>query len=113
MTDVERVEGVSVFYRDDTPALNPSDLTEAGARLNAAGFTTLESRALMSKIQQNAAQVGIMTMTDTLAQVRKIHEARMYEIQAAIRMLPSTMGYVNRDMVLRIIDTIASQAPRT
>lgn len=79
------------------------DMTELGAQLAGAGYTRLESRALIGLIQQASQQVALTVTPTLLEQIRRIQEARMTEVIGRIRTLPATMGYVHRDQIIRII----------
>lgn len=97
---------------DSVPVINPQDLAELGAIMATTGFTTLQARALMAKVQQGAATVAIGMMPDLLDEVRKIQEARFLEISQRIRLLPNQLGYVNRDRVLQIVQDVTTRTPR-
>lgn len=104
---------VSVIEPSPVLALNPQDLAELGSTLTASGFTALQVRALIGKIQQAAAQVALSMAPEILEQVRKVNEARLAAVYAQVRMLPSQLGYVSRDRVLEIVQTTYSTAPRS
>jgi hypothetical protein len=103
---------VRVQYNDSVPALNPQDLTELGALLASNGLTVLEARALVAEVQQMAAQAALGMAPKLLEKIRQIQEARFMSIYTQIRLLNHTMGYVSRDRVLAIIQSVAAQPPR-
>lgn len=94
------------------PALNASDLAELGALYVTAGFTTVQARAMVQKVQQVAAQVAMLTAPDILDEVRKIQEARILEMLQRVRLLPNTLGWISRDRVLQIIQDVSARPPR-
>lgn len=103
---------IEVSLTDSIPVINPQDLTELGALLATTGMTTLQARALMSKVQQTAAQAAIGMMPDILEEVRRIQEARFLEMHQRIRLLSNQFGFVSRDRVLQIIQDVATKTPR-
>ncbi len=106
MSDLE------VAYLEPTPALNPQDLTELGAHLASAGLTTMEARALVAEVQQMAAQAALGMAPKLLEKIRKIQEARLLDMYTPIRLLPNWAGYVARDRVLGIVQSVAARPPR-
>lgn len=107
------LQPLQVQYLDPVPGLNPQDLAELGALVRAAGFTTLEARALVADVQQMAAQSALGMAPKLLEKVRKVQEARMHQIYTQIRLLPSQFGYVSRDRVLTIVTSTMNQTPST
>ena len=103
MTDVQLL---------DQNTYNQQDLTELGALLANTGYTTLEARALMALVQQASQQVALNVTPGLLEQVRRIQEARLLEIIARIRHLPALAGYVHRDQIVAIIQSVATRAPK-
>jgi hypothetical protein len=103
---------VMIEHPSPIPNLNPQDLTELGSMMAAAGWTTLEVRALVAELQQIAAQVTIGMLPKVLDKMRQIQEARMHEIINRLRGLPMMVGYVQRDRVIQIIQDVASRTPR-
>lgn len=88
------------------------DLTELGALLANTGYTTLEARALMALVQQASQQVALNVTPGLLEQVRRIQEARLLEIIGRIRTLPALAGYIHKDQVIAIIQSVATKPPR-
>lgn len=103
---------VQVHYSDPTPGLNPQDLTELGALLASAGLTTLEARALVAEVQQIAAQAALAMAPKLMEKIRQIQEARIIDMYTQIRLLQNWAGYVSRDRVLAIIQSVAAKPPR-
>jgi hypothetical protein len=103
---------VQVQYLDAVPALNPQDLVELGALQAVNGMTVPETRAFVAEVQQMAAQMALASAPKMLERIRQIQEKRFLEIYTKIRLLPNTMGYVSRDRVLAIIQSVAAQAPK-
>lgn len=103
---------VQVTYLEPAPGLNPQDLTELGALLATNGLTAMEARALVAEVQQMAAQAALGMAPKLLEKIRQIQEARLLAIYTQIRLLPQTLGHVNRDRVLAIIQSVAAQAPK-
>jgi len=106
MSDLE------VAHLEPTPALNPQDLAELGALLASAGLTTMEARALVAEVQQMAAQAALGMAPKLLEKIRKIQEARLLDMYTQIRLLPNWAGYVARDRVLGIVQSVAAKPPR-
>jgi hypothetical protein len=88
------------------------DLAELGAVLASAGWTTLEARQLITMMQQVGLQVALNMAPAILEQVRLINVARVTAMYTQVRMLPNMAGYVSRDRVLQIIQTVTSTPPR-
>jgi hypothetical protein len=103
---------IEVQYQEPIQGLTPSDVAEMGALLASSGFTMLETRALIADMQQMAMQMAMVQAPKVLERVRAIQDARLLSIYSQIRLLPNTMGWVNRDRVLSIITTISAQPPR-
>lgn len=99
-------------YDPPVMGFTPQDLTELGALLATSGFTTMQTRAMMAKIQQVAAQAAVAMAPDLLEEIRKIQETRILEIMQRVRLLPQAMGWVPRDRVLQIIQDVATKVPR-
>lgn len=104
---------VKVQYLDPVAHLTPSDLTELGGLLAAAGLTAISARGLIAKVQQGAAQTALSLAPAILEEVRKVQEARLLEIINRVRLLPNPagLGFVNRDRVLQIIQDVFSKTP--
>lgn len=105
---------VQVQYLDPIQHLTPTDLTELGGLLAAAGLTTIQARGLVAKVQQAAAQTALALAPSILEEVRKVQEARLLEVIQRVRLLSNTMGlgYVQRDRVVQIIQDVFSKTPR-
>jgi hypothetical protein len=104
---------IETYDPNPTPALNPQDLAALGSLMATSGMTTLQSRALVAKVQQTAAQTALLLAPEILEEVRKIQEARINEIYQRIMILPSVMNvYVRRDRVLQIVQDIGTRVPR-
>lgn len=89
------------------------DLAELGAMLTATGFTVMETRAFIAKIQQTATQVALNMAPELLEHVRRINSARQAATYSAIRLLPNLGGYVSRDRVLQIVQATYSTPPQS
>ena len=114
MTNAVSVPEVQVQYLDPVVHLTPTDLTELGGMLAAAGLTTIQARGLIAKVQQAAAQTALALAPAILEEVRKVQEARLLEVIQRTRLLPNTMGlgYISRDRVIQIIQDVFSKTPR-
>jgi hypothetical protein len=88
------------------------DIAALGALLTSAGLTRLQVQGLVARIQKTAEQVALMTIAETLEDIRKIQEARMYRIVSLVQSLQSVGGYVNRNSVLLAINGVMSESPR-
>lgn len=102
---------VEVKYLDPVPGLNPQDLAELGALQATNGMSVPETRAFIAKVQQMAAQTALAMAPDLLESVRQVQEKRFLSIYTQIRLLPQYMGYVSRDRVLAILQSVAAQTP--
>ena len=105
---------IDVQAIDPSPngSLSPQTLAELGALMATTGFTTMEARAFVAQVQQVAAQVALNMAPGLMEQVRRIQEARMLEIHQRVRSIPPMMGYISRDRVLEIIQSVATKTPR-
>ena len=114
MTNDVAVQDVQIQYLDPVVNLTPADLTELGGLLASAGLTQVQSRGLVAKVQQAAAQTALALAPALLEEVRKVQEARLYEVIQRVRLLPSAMGlrYVSQDRVIQIIQDVFSKTPR-
>lgn len=93
-------------------SINMQDLAELGAMAVTHGLTTLQARALIAKIQHTAAQAALSMAPELFEEIRRVNEARYLQMITLIRTLPNTMGWVNRDRVLQVIQNVASSTPR-
>lgn len=91
---------------------NVQDIAALGALLTSAGLTKLQVQSLMARIRSVAEQVAMVTLNDTLEEIRKIQEARMWRIISVVQALPTVAGHVSRNAVLLAINTVASETPR-
>lgn len=114
MTNDVAMPQVQVQYLDPVVNLTPTDLTELGGILAAAGLTTVQARGLIAKVQQAAAQTALALAPSLLDEVRKVQEARLWEVIQRVRLLPNVMGtgYISRDRVIQIIQDVFSKTPR-
>lgn len=114
MTNDVQVPHVQVQYLDPVVNLTPTDLTELGGLLAAAGLTSIQARGLIAKVQQAAAQTALALAPSILEEVRKVQEARLMEVMQRVRLLPNTMGlgFISRDRALQIIQDVFSKTPR-
>jgi hypothetical protein len=87
------------------------DLVELGAQLTGTGFTGVESRALIGMIEQTAKQVTLAMVPPLLDQVRRINEARMMTVFQQLRLLPNQFGFISRERVMQILQTVYSTPP--
>jgi hypothetical protein len=110
--EIESAPQVKVHYTEPIRGLNPQDLTELGALLAANGLTVMEARALVSEVQQIAAQAALAMAPKLLEKIRSIQEARLMAMYTQIRLLPNKVGHVSRDRVLAIIQSVAATSPR-
>lgn len=90
--------------------LNPTDMTELGSLLTAAGLSTVAARNVVDRIQRLAMQVALATVPDLLEDLRKVNELRMGELERDIRVLPNRFGHVERDRVLQAIRVATSRS---
>lgn len=111
--DVERnYQPVQVQYIEPVPALNPQDLVELGALQATNGMSIPETRAFVAEVQQMAAQMALASAPKMLERIRQIQEKRFIQMYTQIRLLPSWGGYISRDRVLAIVQSVAAQAPK-
>jgi hypothetical protein len=85
---------------------------ELGALQAVNGMTIPETRAFVAEVQQMAAQMALAAAPKMLERIRQIQEKRFLAIYTQIRLLPNAMGYISRDRVLAIIQSVAAQAPK-
>ena len=83
--------------------MGQQDFTELGANLVASGFTVDEARSLVAEVQQVATQVALSMAPRILDRVRRIRAAQMFDLHRNLQLLPNTLGYVQRDRVLMIV----------
>jgi nucleoside recognition membrane protein YjiH len=100
------------------PDLAPNNTTSAqdiaalGALLTSAGMTKLQVQALMARIRTVAETVAMVTLNDTLEEIRKIQESRMWRLTNMIQAMSTVGGYVNRNSVLMAVNTVMTETPR-
>ena len=111
--EVQRTyQPVQVQYLDPVPALNPQDLVELGALQAVNGMSIPETRAFVAEVQQLAAQMALAAAPKMLEKIRQIQERRFLQMYTQVRLLQSWGGYISRDRVLAIIQSVAAQAPK-
>lgn len=88
------------------------DIAALGALLTSAGLTRLQVQSLMARIRSVAEQVAMVSLNDTLEEIRRIQESRMLRIMQIVQSLPANLGYVRRDAVLMAINTVMTETPR-
>lgn len=104
---------VETYESNPYAGLNPQDLASLGATMVTNGLNALQARALVAQVQQVAAQAALATANNILEEVRKVQEARMAEILQRLYTLPNMLGhYVRRDLVVQLIQSVASKTPR-
>jgi hypothetical protein len=59
-----------------------------------------------------AETVAMVTLNDTLEEIRKIQESRMYRLIGMVQALQAIGGHVNRNSVLMAINTVMTETPR-
>lgn len=96
-TDMTPVEAVPNF------GMGQQDFTELGANLVASGFSVDEARSLVAEVQQVATQVALSMAPRILERVRRIRAAEIFDMYRNLQLLPNTLGYVQRDRVLMIV----------
>jgi len=82
---------------------NHQNLAELGARISKAGYTVMETRALIALIQEVSAQTAMNVAPHIMDKVAEIQVARFDDLYARVQRLPTTFGYVPRDLVLSLI----------
>jgi hypothetical protein len=92
--------------------INAQDLASLGAMLAAHGLNQTQVQGLVARMQKMGVQVALATLPSVLEDIRRIQEARIWEMINRIQTLPVMAGYVNRNQVVQILSTIASQTPR-
>lgn len=85
---------------------NHQNLAELGARISRAGYTVMETRALIAMIQEVAAQTAMNVTPHIMEKVAEIQAARFEELHERVRNLPGTFGHVPRDLVLSLIRNV-------
>lgn len=99
-------------YEPPLNGTNVQDIAALGALLTSAGLTKLQVQSLMARIRSTAEQVAMMTLNDTLEEIRRIQESRMLRIMQIVSTLPQQFGYVRRDAVQMAINTVMNETPR-
>ena len=99
--------------RNDQPSgTTAQDIAGLGALLTSAGLTKLQVQGLVARIQKTAEQVALLTIAETLEDIRKIQEARMFRIINLVQSLQSYGGYIHRNSVLLAINGVMTETPR-
>lgn len=109
--EIQPLPPVEVQYVTPHVGINPQDLVELGALQAVNGMTVPETRAFVAGVQQLAAQMALAAAPKMLEQIRAIHEKQFLNMYTQIRLLPSWGGYVSRDKVLAIIQSVAVSQP--
>lgn len=84
---------------------NHQNMAELGARISKAGYTIMETRALIATIQEVAAQTAMNVTPQIMEKVAEIQAARFEELYDRVRRLPGVLGQVPRDLVLSLIQS--------
>ena len=82
---------------------NHQNMAELGARIGKAGWTVMETRALIALIQDVAAQTALNVTPQIMDKIAEIQSARLQELSERVRNLPGALGYVPKDLVLSLI----------
>jgi hypothetical protein len=111
-TTGDSVTEVQVRPIDPPTSTSAQDIAALGALLTSAGLTKLQVQSLVARIQKVSEQVALITLNETLEDIRKIQESRIWRIISLIQALPSMGGYINKNSVLMAVQTVASETPR-
>jgi hypothetical protein len=87
---------------------NHQNMAELGARVGRAGYTVMETRALIAMIQEVAAQTAMNVAPHILEKVGDIHAARIRELSERVERMPTTFGHVPKDLVLSLIRNVTA-----
>lgn len=109
-TDLDHV--VQVNGLPGANGINVQDVAALGAQLTALGLTKLQVQGLLAQMQKMALQTAMNTLGDVLEEVRKVQEARMWDILNRINTMPTMAGYVSRNHVVQIVTNVSSMTPR-
>lgn len=88
------------------------DIAALGALLTSAGLTKLQVQSLVARIQKVSEQVALISLNETLEDIRKIQEARIWRIISMVNTLQSYGGYINKNAVIMAIQSVAAETPR-
>ena len=97
---------------DPPTSTSAQDIAALGALLTSAGLTKLQVQSLVARIQKVSEQVALITLNETLEDIRKIQESRIWRIISLIQALPAFGGYINKNSVLMAVQTVAAETPR-
>ena len=92
---------------------SPTAFVGLGARLVAGpGVSTVAAQRVMDRLQQMSLRVAVESADTVLAAAHDAWLSRLEELDQTIRTMPSTMGYISRDMVLAHLRNTANRAAR-
>jgi hypothetical protein len=92
--------------------INAQDIASLGAILASHGLTQMQVQGLIARMQKMGVQVALGSLPEMLEDIRKIQEARIWQMINMINALPTMAGFVNKNQVIQILSTVASQTPR-
>lgn len=91
----------------------PQDMAGLAGEMVAAGLTVLEAQQLVAHIQEVAQIAALGAAPKLLEAVRKVNAQRFRDLYRDVQTLPTPLGYVSRDAVLRLITQAMHTTPRT
>ena len=100
------------IYGPPAVGASPRDVAGVGANFVAGGLSVIEAQDMVGEMQQLAAQAAFSMAPKIMEKVRRIQEARFFELQQSVAALPSMAGYINRIQVLTLIQAAASRIPQ-
>jgi hypothetical protein len=92
--------------------MNAQDIASLGAILGSHGLDQMQVQALVARIQKIGVQTALAALPEMLEEIRRLQWARVYGAINRISALSSSMGYVRRDHVLLILNTLVPQNPQ-
>lgn len=92
--------------------INAQDIASVGAMLASHGLNQVQVQGLIARMQKLGVQVAIGSLADILEDIRRIQEARIWEMVNRVSTMPTVGGFVNKNHVITILTTVAKQTPR-
>ncbi len=86
--------------------INAQDIASLGASLAAHGLTQVQVSGLVARMQKIAVQTALAALPDTLDDIRRVNDARVWGVITQIQALSSMGGYIRRDHVVMLLNTL-------
>ena len=92
--------------------INAQDIASLGATLAGHGLDQMQVQGLVSRMQKLGVQVALGALPEMLEDIRRIQGSRMWGAINQVQALSSVGGYVRRDHVLLILNSVIQGTPR-